>query len=495
MAGRDRADRVRSASLSVLSAVTATWCLLAQPPSWYGDAQYYVQSGRLWAEGIVTYAGSRIGDRYVVVWLYQQAVERLGASLDALSIALAMAFLVAALAVIYLLHTIGASPRRAALASILAVAVLATEGNVERLAPFMKIPMTEALFLTAMLLAVACWWAVVRGGGHGLAALGAIGLFVGLAATLRSESPLLLGAFAAAMLLRRGPGQTRRQLVAITVMLTCGAAGWLATPRGWPLLFPGERPPTYRWMYLVYYPMFYLHDPAAGPANAALARLGTPRPENVPLITQMIRRGYLDGRVAEVDGLFLRGFVEILRQHPGRVLGFMAKEIGMHAVEPRLATGIDRRTFAERWTASRGALETLDARRIEASAPQGNDAFWATATLGDRRLAFADLARRSAPHWWPIVTLPGWLLPLSAAVVIARWRRAGPGRVVAAIFLLYAVVTVTLTAAAQGYHERYAHFPLILSALALLTVVTAARAPIASPSGEASLPSSRCARE
>src|SRR5437868_6363129 len=83
-------------------------------PEFHRDAQYYIQSALLWPAGKVTFAGSWIGTRDLVVLVYHLFFSIFGESLDALAIGLAIIKVITQAALVTILFSLVPSPFAAA---------------------------------------------------------------------------------------------------------------------------------------------------------------------------------------------------------------------------------------------------------------------------------------------------------------------------------------------------------------------------------------------
>jgi hypothetical protein len=441
----------RRALCSVLGlAVLLAALRSAAVPEWYPDAQYYVQAGRLFRQGTVTFAGNLVGDRHLAIGYYQIFQALFGPSADSVAIALSVAFGAAACLIATLCFIAADGAWRPALIAVSLIVVLS-------LMPIWNSTLTDPLLLVLVLLVlngVACLsrdfpsWLVMVG----------IGALCGFGYGVRPETVVMLIAVALSSLLLnwRGVSTSGRELVVLVASFT---AGFMLQSAAWYAWIPAPKPDTYSAAFAFYLPMYYNAEPSDGPATAALDRLE--ESAGLPLTTKYIglfpvmAAGVKAHAVKETDRLIAQAGIELLEAKPRRLLVMFARDGALYLTYPKL--DLERHTdpWDQRWTFMRGRLQALDQRREETSALFGNDAWWRTATLGDQHLPLVVRLRSWLPPWTMVLRLPGVVILCGFAATLVSLvfrRQQSNATLTACLFVLGAFVVTNFS---QGFDARY----------------------------------------
>jgi hypothetical protein len=437
-------------------------------PAWFADAQYYVQAGRLFREGTVTFAGHLVGDRHIAIGYYQVFVSLFGSSADAVAIALAFAFGIAACLVVTLCFIVGTDVWRTTLAAIALVVVLS-------LIPIWNSMLTDPLLLVVLLLVLngVAWLPRAR---SPLVLVAGIAAVCGVGSGVRPETLVMLIAVLLAILVTRWRG-LRLWGRDVGVAGAAFTVGYVLQSFVWYAWVPAPKPATYSAAFVFYLPMYYHAEPQDGPATTALARLeesaGLPLTTDYIGLFPVMAAGAKANAVEETDRLIARAGLELLAAKPRRLLEMFEREGMLYMRRPALTFERSTDSWDSRWQFMRERLRDLDRRRQETSAGFGNDAWWRTETLGDRHLGVVVWLRSLLPSWSVLVRLPGMLLlvGLAATIVSVLFRRESAAPALAAC--LFVIGAFVVTNFSQGFDQRYSeiwrYLSLVMVALATLT--------------------------
>jgi hypothetical protein len=462
-----RMTRRRAAGYVLGLAALLAIARAASVPAWFADAQYYVQAGRLFHQGNVTFAGHLVGDRHVAIGYYQIFQSVFGSSADSVAIALAFTFAIAAGLVIGLCFQVGAGVWLPALTAAGLVLVLAV-------IPIWNSMLTDPLLLVLVLFVLngVAWWPRVRSRWWMIAVLGAI---CGLGYGVRPETLVLLIAvmLAGAVAYWQGIRSWAREGVTV---LAAFAVGYAVQSAAWHVWIPAPKPPTYSAAFLFYLPMYYHAEPGDGPATAALARLeesaGLPLTSDFIGLFPVMAAGAKAHAVKETDRLIARAGLELLTAKAGRLLAMFGREGVQYLRRPGLTVERSTDPWDARWRFMRDRLRDLDQRREQTSAGFGNDAWWRTETLADRHVSMVVWLRSWLPSWSMLLRLPGVLLVCglaATAVSIAFARQHCAPCLTACLFVIGAFI---ITNFSQGFDPRYSetwrYLSLVMIALTVL---------------------------
>ena len=464
---------------ALLGAGTLFLCVyvVATPPFFSNDSQYYIQSGLLWADGKVSYAASLVGSRVFAIFFYHAFVRLFGPSIDSISIALGFSFLCFSCACWALVRAEGMRSWLQYLAAT--TLTLIGFGWME----WYK-PLTDQFQVTVSLLALAAYRASLpcRSDRKRLSWLCAAAAICGMGTGFRSELLLLF----ACMCLGNG----LRGIVALRVGAT--AAGALASILVYvassttPLLgfraFTGTELPAQLTGYLLFYrPVELYGDRANGPASAELFQLGEGLKARSPEVGDLnpIRLGgdaaYVTLGARHASDLYFAAGLEALGAHPREAFLSTAAAASYYLFDMPgkfILTPID---VASTRAETKITLEGIDSLRSQVSKIRfGGDYTWPVATIADKRLVSGGLLDR-VPIYHLQSILPAWLLTsLGVLAVLAGWRTGGWGNPALVAFVYY-VGNCILAATSQGFVERYwlsASLPLLAVSVCTLIAVT-----------------------
>lgn len=434
----------------------------ATVPAWFADAQYYTQAGRLWQNGVVTFAGHLVGDRHLAILYYQFFQNTLGPSADSAAVALAVAFACAACLVVTNCFLVARGSVGPAVCSSLLITVLA-------FLPIWNSPLIEPLLLV-ILLAVIALIELTRRPRWRTLAITAIGVISGLGFGVRPETVVMLIALTLTGLALARVGY-RLRLLDIALLWLAFAVSYAAQGALWRSWIPVPKPDTYSAAFVFYLPMYYLGTPNDGPASAALDEMEASA--GLPLTTKFIglfpvmAAGAKAHKVAETDRLVALAGLELIRAHPFRLASQFFSEGVKYFQSPTLSFESHTDSWERRWDDMRVRLRGLDARREEVSAGFGNDAWWRTETLADRRVAFVTQLRAILPSWSGVIRLPGSVLLLGLAATLLVLMRKPEHAVTMVAVSLYVTGVWILSSFSQGFDPRYSE---VWRYLALLVV-------------------------
>ncbi|HKE82597.1 MAG TPA: hypothetical protein VKB50_02540 [Vicinamibacterales bacterium] len=460
---RERAVRC---VLGLAALLTVIRC--ASVPVWYADSQYYLQAGRLFRQGTVTFAGNLVGDRHLSIAYYQVFQSLFGPSADSVAIALSVAFGATACLVTGLCFEVGAGIWRPTLVAAGLILILA-------LNPIWNSMLTDPLLLLILLVALAVLTWLPRTTSP-IWSIAAIGVICGFGYGVRPETIIMFIAVVLTRLLVGGlsvPRWIGESAIAVIAM----TAGYAAQNVAWSLWVPAPKPDTYSAAFAFYLPMYYNAEPQDGPAVAALDRIEASA--GMPLTTQYIglfpvmAAGVRSNAVKDTDRLIARAGFELLAAKPGRVLAMLLREGTTYLTRPKLGLEFDTDSWDARWQTMRERLRALDKRREAVSADFVNDAWWATESVSDRHVPMVARLRTWLPSWSAALSIPGLVLIigiLSAIVAVVRRQACSAPIVATGLFVVGAFVVTDFS---QGFAARYSEIWRFLSLVILgLTSLT-----------------------
>jgi hypothetical protein len=444
----------------------------AQVPAFYADPQYYVQSALLWPRGELTFAASWLGSRDFVVFVYHLMFLAFGASLDSLSIGLALISLCTNLALAVTIFSLVREPISAASVSLAAALVFIT------LRPaYLPIVMQSSASDNLAILALACMWAVWSVGWQQRDSPTLWILFpfaAGIAAHIRGEF-IVFPAIAAVVATFYTRWADWRNLIGRSALGVCTLTLGLALPvLLWPLWVPGPKPDAYRTTFLIAYPFEKFARGSNGPVSAALAdQLGLPLEVPIPFWNALaMTYSHFGAKVSET--MVTRAGAEAARQNFSCWIaeaGKSAKDILL--LPGSISMGLTR--WEKQEENARQTLREFDEYRLATSAQYGNDATAPTHMLADQHLSFLTMLRSVIPPLQLETIIPGLVAVLTPLMVVGLAFRLRPSQTVALLPPpLYGIFILILGSLTNGSHPRYLApllgFDLIVCAVVLINV-------------------------
>ncbi len=448
--------------------VGATAVALA-PPEFSPDSQYYIQSGILWAQGNVTYAGSLVGARILAILYYFLALQLFGHSIDAISLALGATFFAYAILVTVWCFREIARPGLATLAALIVIAI----GFVWL--PW-HLPLTEQLamviVLAVLLLSASSGEPAGRSKGtyFWVAAVALAGLGMGV----RSEFAILAAIMIGVQLVRFTTPLRARLAVAAVLCVTFFISSQI--PGLAFRSFTGKAMPQQMTSYFLFYKALHeLGDPANGPNSMILSDLGAHARTRLaqPVQTSDARLGvgasYASLGISEANRLIRAAGLETIKARPREFTNIVLGGLSNYVFLVKGLTVwqwqgiIDKRSYDERWHDAKVRIEAIDKFRAAASDRFGGDALFPVASLFEKRL-FTPPSIGALPT--VAVYPPSWIVSLIASITLLLAFKNGVLSHPAPIAAIYFFSCIALASLCQGFVYRYfmcASLPLMVT--------------------------------
>jgi len=441
----------------VLTTVLIAIAVAATTPAFSNDSQYYLQSGFLWADGRVSYAASLVGSRIYAV-IYDNAFQTaFGPSIDAVSFALGVAYLLFCASVwLFMRGALPSSPTRDLLSLALCIAgYFWLEWTRPLAEPFLAVIVILALAAQqASGRSSSGWsftiWACVAAGicGFGIGFRTEIALlFILILVAMAWKCSTIHGVY-------RGAA-TAVAMIGIYLVISTGPQLAFRAFTGQPM------PPQLTGYLLFYKTVEDFGNPGNGPASAKLQQLGSRIVEDIPELQSInpmrvgLSGAFTNGGPAAANRLFIDAGIETLRSSPVEVakgtLTAFVNYMLIYGGDAYVVRSDDLQAIAD----ANDTLQRIDQVRVKQSVLRfGGDHFWPVATITEHRHALGRMLD-NIPTVSVVFSLPAWIV-----VALALWaytcecRRNGPINIVLVAAAFY-VGSCLVAAFSQGFGQRY----------------------------------------
>lgn len=444
-------------ALIVISLLCLTLLVASEPPIMGKDAQYYWQSGSLWAHGKVSYAGSHIGSRVFAVLYYYCFQWTFGQSIDTVSLAMATLFLVFGISIIWLCYeTLKTEFIRVSMALVLMLTGL--------LWIDWRRPQTEPFIVILAIVVLALTQRATRASTQvqQIALLAVISLLCGMGLGFRTEALILFAAVLVVWLFAELlKGKVSRGLLSTVVMVSLFMLGSQMPGHVFRVYTGLKLPPQLTGYFVFFKTVESFGDPNNGPASSELNRLGKELMQAAPQGFEIapIRLG-LSGAFSiygprYASDLYTRAGIETVKANASAVAADAVSSFTKYMWGRQLAYKVDRSSNTATLEGTRKRLAEIDQERAEQSKWRFNgDYHWPTSTITNNRLPVHQvLGAIQFPHiQW---SLPAWVVTLLALSSIAISARTAVEARFLAIAMLSCLGSLTAAALTQGFVDRY----------------------------------------
>lgn len=398
-------------------------------PEFHNDAQYYTQSALLWPSGQVSFAGTLVSDRHLTIWFYHLFLAHVGESLDSLSLALSLLYLLNGLAIVGICFSLVAQPL---LAGALSLAMNLVYFGLR----MWDIPGSEPTYTMANSLLVLVWIRVVLAADRPSRfrlLVPFLGACIGLLSAFRPGNILflvgvLLGLVALELTVAaERPRRALNALLAGSLLVVGFGVGGAAAELVWKTWVPAERPPTYFYAHVLARPIYESGLRENGPVTArTLDEMGAPAGAKIDYWKTLAFTYTQHG--AEASDRTLRDIgLEALKARPSQAVAGTASSFRSYFWIPAPRLEVTTDSTEMHWNKTSRALGIIDHMRVQSSARFGGDVFTSTQRLAEQKLPWLTSFRANLPSTRFHLQLPGWLL-LGIPVTLAylglrrRWR-------------------------------------------------------------------------
>ncbi|VEB34445.1 hypothetical protein [Legionella cherrii] len=339
-------------------------CQVAQ---FHRDAQYYIQSSVLWPKGLVTFAGSLIGGRDLVVFFYHFFMKSFGYSVDTLSLALAITYFFSGLFLVTIIFRFNIS-------NLMRLWISTFVLLISYALPIWSYPASDNLGALALVGLWLLYIISVQTQKKWLIFF-VYPICVGIAYHVRTELILfgLLTFIGIVFQFKRASYLQRLALFLIILFST--QLGVFVIEKSWMLWVPAKKPYVYKGIFLSFR-AFHFASGRNGPNSSKLSHLLHLRSDEKIPFWDALGSTYSKIGAAKSDELISKAGFEALYQNP---LSFL-KEI-THIQSETFKLEISIPSWSEQEKTQKRDLNDLDLVRKETQMKFGGDAIFPLAKL------------------------------------------------------------------------------------------------------------------
>ncbi|MCD1264081.1 hypothetical protein B5M44_04075 [Shinella sumterensis] len=475
-----RLSRTLAKASLVLPSIVMAVVIAGEVPIIGKDAQYYLQSGSLWAEGKVSYAGSHIGTRIFPVLYYYFFEWALGPSIDSVSIALGVLFLAFCGAAAWLCYDGLRSEKLRAVAflTIIAIGFVWIDWRRPQTEPFIVI-----LVLLGLVLVQKAFRAPNPSGQCSLLCLAALMCGIGLG--FRTETLILLISIILVWVAAGVARQTKVNAILASAAMVFSFIGGSYVPGLAFRALSGQPMPQQLTGYFVFFhPVEAFGNASFGPASAELAKLGAellshaPRRIDIEPIRLGLSGAYNSRGPKYASDLYLRAGLETITATPRAVIADTASTALAYLATRPGTYRVDKDDVAMADTRER--LAEIDGERLEQAKWRFlGDFSWPTATIVDNRTSARPVLEGIETPYLTF-SIPAWAVAALTAVALIVSLKSAQAPWVIAVAALFYIGSVMAAAFTQGFVDRYwlaASLPL-MAAIVLGILKTNDRLPV-----------------